>query len=244
LRPDGDKPLYITTYNLASLLRAVDQAADRRSMRYYQEGGQDGEGIVKPLRDLLPPNLPPKFACNLLTNRFRQAVLNEWVEDSGGTAVWDEDADDDQVDAEPPLLEEPSTSAAPAIAHDFRRYPSAAVIADFLAAGVPVSLVYVTHEHGVTSFGCVVQRRKQWTLLPLQARYHHHDPHQLPQFTLAFRLGQELIIREASGDMAHVIVACGYALPALLPVAQPAAEQTYGILTDEMLHLHIDGALK
>jgi hypothetical protein len=99
------------------------------------------------------------------------------------------------------------------------------VIADFLAAGVPVSLVYVTHKHGVTSFGCVVQRRKQWILLPLQARYHHHDPHQLPHFTVAFRLGQEHIIREASGDMTQVIVACGYALPALLPVTQPAATQ-------------------
>jgi hypothetical protein len=213
-------------------------------MRYYQEGRQDGEGIVKPLRDLLPPNLPPKFAFNLLANRFRQSVLNEWVKESGGTAVWHEDVADDQVDDEPPLLEEPATYTAPAIAHDFRRYPSAAVIANFLAAGVPVSLVYVTHEHGVTSFGCAVQRRKQWTLLPLQAQYHHHDPHQLPQFRLAFRPGQELIIREASGDMAHVIVACGYALPALLQVAQPAAAQTYGILTDEMLHLHIDGALK
>jgi hypothetical protein len=133
---------------------------------------------------------------------------------------------------------------APTIAHNFRRYPSAAVIADFLAAGVPVSLVFVTAHHGGTSFGCVVQRRKQWTLLPLQARYHHHDPHQLPQFTLAFRPGQELIIREASGDMAQNIVACGYVLPALLQVAQPAAAQTYGILTDKMLHLHIDGALK
>jgi hypothetical protein len=213
-------------------------------MQYYQEGGQDGERIVKPLRYLLPTNLPPKFACNLLANRFRQAVLNEWVEDSGGTAMWDGDADDDQVDAEPQLLDEPATSAAPEIAHDFRRYPSAAVITDFLVAGVPVSLVYVTHEHGVTLFGCVVQRRKQWTLLPLQARCHHHDPHQLPQFTLAFRPGQELIVRKASGDMAHVIVACGYALPALLPVAQPAAAKTYGILTNEMLHLHIDGALK
>jgi hypothetical protein len=213
-------------------------------MRFYQEGGQDGEGIVKPLRDLLPPNLPPKFARNLLSNRFREAVLNEWAEDSGGTAVWDKDADDDQVDAEPQLPEEPATSTVPEIAHDFRRYPSAAVIADFLAAGLPASLVYVTHEHGVTSFGCVVQRRKQWTLLPLQARYHHHDLHQFPQFMLAFRPGHELIIREASGDMTHVIVACGYALPALLPVAQPAAAQTYGILTDEMLHLHIDGALK
>jgi hypothetical protein len=44
LRPDGDKPLYITTYNMASLLRAVDQAGDRQSKRYYQEGGQDEEG--------------------------------------------------------------------------------------------------------------------------------------------------------------------------------------------------------
>jgi hypothetical protein len=160
LRPDGGKPLYITTYNLASLLRAVDQSGDRRSMHYYQEGGQDREGIVKPLRNLLPPNLPPKFARNLLTNRFRQSVLNEWVEDLGGTAVWHEDADDDQVDAEPQLLDEPATATAPEIAHDFRQYPSAAVIADFLAAGVPVSIVYVTHGHGVTSFGCVVERRK------------------------------------------------------------------------------------
>jgi hypothetical protein len=29
-----------------------------------------------------------------------------------------------------------------------------------------------------------------------------------------------------------------------LPVAVPAVAQTYGILTDEMFHLHIDGALK
>jgi hypothetical protein len=213
-------------------------------MRYYQEGGQDGEGIVKPLRDLLPPNLPPKFAFNLLSNRFRQSVINGWVEESGGTAVWQADADDDQADEEPPVVEEPTAYTAPDIAHAFRRYPSAAVIADFLAAGVPVSLVFVTLDHGGTSFGCVVQRRKQWTLLPLQAQYRHHDPHQLPQFTLAFRPVQELTIRAVTGDMVHDIVVCGYALPALLPVAVPAGAQTYGILTDEMFHLHIDGALK
>jgi hypothetical protein len=171
-------------------------------------------------------------------------VLNEWVEESGGTAVWQEDVLDDTADDEPPLVEEPTAYKAPDIAHDFRRYPSAAVIADFLAAGVPVSLVFVTTDQGLTSFGCVVQRRKHWTLLPLQAQYHHHDPHQLPQFTLAFWPGRELTIREACGDMVHDIVACGYALPALLPVAVPAVPQTYGILTDEMFHLHIDGALK
>jgi hypothetical protein len=207
-------------------------------MRYYQEGGQDQEGIVKPLRDLLPPNLPPKFAFNLLSNRFRQSVINEWA------AVWHADIADGQVDDEPPLLEQPAAYMSLAIVHDFRRYSSAAVIAYFLVAGVPVSLVSVTPHHGVTSFGCVVQRRKQWTLLPLRARYHHPDPHQLPQFTLAFCPGQELIIREASGDMGQNDVACGYALYVLLPVAQPAAAQTYGILTNEMFHLHIDGALK
>jgi hypothetical protein len=61
---------------------------------------------------------------------------------------------------------------------------------------------------------------------------------------LAFPPVQELTIRAATGDMVHAIVACGYALPALLPVAVPAAAQTYDILTDEMFHLHIDGALK
>jgi hypothetical protein len=159
-------------------------------------------------------------------------------------AVWQADSADDQADDEPPVVEEPTAYTAPDIAHDFRRYPSAAVIADFLAAGVPVSLVFVTPNHRVTSFGCVVQRRKQWTLLSLQAQYHHHSPHQLPQSTLAFGPGHELTIRAATGDMVHDIMACGYALPALLPVAQPAVAQTYGILTDEMFHLHIDGALK
>jgi hypothetical protein len=47
---------------------------------------------VKPLRDLLPPNRPPKFAFNLLSNRFRQSVINKWVEESGGTAVWQPEA--------------------------------------------------------------------------------------------------------------------------------------------------------
>jgi hypothetical protein len=32
LRPDGGKPKYVTTYNMASLLWALDQAADGRSM--------------------------------------------------------------------------------------------------------------------------------------------------------------------------------------------------------------------
>jgi hypothetical protein len=62
---------------------------------------------VKPLRDLLPPNLPPKFAFNLLSNRFRQSVLNEWVEESGGTAVWHEDVADDQVDDKHHYLRSP-----------------------------------------------------------------------------------------------------------------------------------------
>jgi hypothetical protein len=44
LRPDVGKPKYVTTYNLVSLLRAVDQAAARRSMRYYQEGGAGRRG--------------------------------------------------------------------------------------------------------------------------------------------------------------------------------------------------------
>ena len=59
LRLVTDTPKYISTYNMVSLLRAVDQATTRHSMRYYHEGGQDGEGIVKPLRALLSPTLPP-----------------------------------------------------------------------------------------------------------------------------------------------------------------------------------------
>jgi hypothetical protein len=39
LRPDVGKRKYVTAYNLVSLLRAVEQAAARQSMRYYQEGG-------------------------------------------------------------------------------------------------------------------------------------------------------------------------------------------------------------
>jgi hypothetical protein len=123
---------------------------------------------MKPLRDFLPPNLPPKFGFNLLSNRFRQSVINEYVEESGGTAVWQADAADGQADDKPPSSKGAHRLHTLDIAHDFQRHSSSAVIVDFLATGVPVSLVFVTPDHGVTSFCCVVQRRKQWTLLPLQ----------------------------------------------------------------------------
>lgn len=46
------KPSYLKKYNFISLIRAVEQLDDFDTQRIIQEGGLDGEGIVKLLRPL------------------------------------------------------------------------------------------------------------------------------------------------------------------------------------------------
>jgi hypothetical protein len=72
----ADKEGYLAKFNMVSLLRAQENILDFASLRNIQEGGDDGEGLVKTMRKLTPRGLRSDFAKNLLLNFNRRQVLN------------------------------------------------------------------------------------------------------------------------------------------------------------------------
>jgi hypothetical protein len=75
--------LYETKYNFISLPRAVRLLRTYGSARNIQEGGTDGEGIVKMLRPLTPRGLKQHFARNLMDAFHRDLQLGELCDEVG-----------------------------------------------------------------------------------------------------------------------------------------------------------------
>jgi hypothetical protein len=70
-----DKDGYLTKFNFVSLLRALECIVDFDTLLNIQEGGDDGEGLVKTMRRMTPRGLRSNFASNLLLRFNRQQVL-------------------------------------------------------------------------------------------------------------------------------------------------------------------------
>jgi hypothetical protein len=82
MHPSENLPnLYEVKYNFISLTRAVSLLSVYGSARNIQEGGTDGEGIVKMLRPLTPRGLKQHFARNLMNAFHRDQQLQELCED-------------------------------------------------------------------------------------------------------------------------------------------------------------------
>ena len=82
LHADDSLPnLYEVKYNFISLPRAVRLLATFGSARNIQEGGVDGEGIVKQLRPLTPRGLKQHFAKNLIVANYREQQLAKLCQD-------------------------------------------------------------------------------------------------------------------------------------------------------------------
>ena len=81
--------IYESKYNFISLPRAVRLLRIYGSARNIQEGGTDGEGIVKVLRPLTPRGLKQHFARNLMDAFHRDQQLGELCAEVGSqlTAV-------------------------------------------------------------------------------------------------------------------------------------------------------------
>jgi hypothetical protein len=73
--------LYEVKYNFISLPRAVRLLSTYGSARNIQEGGVDGEGIVKQLRPLTPRGLKQHFAKNLIVANYRDQQLAQLSKD-------------------------------------------------------------------------------------------------------------------------------------------------------------------
>ena len=80
LMQDGDDVpnLYEVKYNFISLPRAVRLLDIYGSARNIQEGGTDGEGVVKMLRPLTPSGLKQHFSRNLINAFHRDQQLSEF----------------------------------------------------------------------------------------------------------------------------------------------------------------------
>mgnify|MGYP000346985810 FL=1 len=72
--------LYEAKYNFISIPRAVRLLSTYGSARNIQEGGTDGEGVVKMLRPLTPRGLKHHFARNLINAFHRDQQLSEFSE--------------------------------------------------------------------------------------------------------------------------------------------------------------------
>jgi hypothetical protein len=73
--------IYEVKYNFISLPRAVRLLSRFGSARNIQEGGVDGEGVVKMLRPLTPRGLKQHFARNLLDSFHRDLTLEQLCEE-------------------------------------------------------------------------------------------------------------------------------------------------------------------
>jgi hypothetical protein len=73
--------LYEAKYNFISIPRAVRLMTTYGSARNIQEGGVDGEGVVKILRPLTPRGLKQHFAKNLINAYHRDQQLSNFCEE-------------------------------------------------------------------------------------------------------------------------------------------------------------------
>jgi hypothetical protein len=71
-----EKDGYLSKFNFISLLRSLENMDYFGSLLNIQEGGDDGEGLVKKMRKLTPRGLKANFASNLLLRFNRQEILN------------------------------------------------------------------------------------------------------------------------------------------------------------------------
>jgi hypothetical protein len=78
---DNQPNLYEAKYNFISLPRAVRLMSIFGSARNIQEGGVDGEGVVKLLRPLTPQGLKQHFAKNLINAFHRDQQLGNFCEE-------------------------------------------------------------------------------------------------------------------------------------------------------------------
>jgi hypothetical protein len=121
LHPDLAKPIWIAKYNLLGLIRCCGHFKLYRHLKNLYEGGVDGEGGVKPLRDLAPSGVKPGWSVSFNTNINRHTVL-EIIQ---------------QINKCKPTAIEPSAWDV----HKFRRYKTRTEVTAAIDKGLPISVI-------------------------------------------------------------------------------------------------------
>jgi hypothetical protein len=182
--------IYERKYNFISLPRAVALLPVYGSARNIQEGGLDGEGIVKMLRPLTPRGLKQHFARNLMDAFHRDQQLQEHCDEVRDhvtmlhTCTENERADMNRLaaleDAElngsndegaPTLMEDEDDIAMEGIfamdQQQFKKYKTLDCLKEYHTLGLPLSFV-MADVHGTCQLGCVVGTGLEGKLIPLR----------------------------------------------------------------------------
>jgi hypothetical protein len=221
-RSETEKPAYLEKYNLSSLLRLPQQIKHFTRLRYSHEGGKEGEGVVKPLRALLPNQLSDNFSSNLINAKFRQGMLDVFR----GQFV-------------PGLCDEDEQTEE--IGDNMRRYSSKEEVLGFVKTGIPLSLVFVFLE-GHTKFGPVVVNRGKWMVYPLVIMQHlHSQKFMFELFLLSF--SEEQIPIKVDRESGLEPITYGFFLPKM-PRSAEDTDFIGSIVTVEMQSLTPDGGFE
>ena len=79
VHPKREKPVWVTKYNLVSLLCMPQHFTLFRHVRTLYEGHNNGEGIVRVLRPLCPLGVKPGWAMHLIKNFYRRQTIKTFV---------------------------------------------------------------------------------------------------------------------------------------------------------------------
>jgi hypothetical protein len=91
-----DKPTWVTSYNFSSLLNLPGIMARYGPLRNLWEGGNQGEGILKYVKQEITMGLRPGWQNKLMTRMMRRKALrslmdNDWSEDMANKNACDDD---------------------------------------------------------------------------------------------------------------------------------------------------------
>lgn len=185
--------LYEVKYNFISLPRAVSLLSVHGSARNIQEGGTDGEGVVKMLRPLTPRGLKDHFARNLMDAYHRDQQLQELCDEVGSHLSSDNgcahqqrkvlddlaavveaelDASEDVPELDDDILEDTdddNMEKTPSFAMDtqqFKTYRTIGLLQEYRKLGLPLSFVVAT-VHNKSCIGFVVGNGMKRDLISL-----------------------------------------------------------------------------
>jgi hypothetical protein len=96
VNPKRDKPTWVTSYNFSSLLNLPGIMARYGPLRNLWEGGNQGEGILKYVKQEITMGLRPGWQNKLMTRMMRRKALrslmdNDWSEDMANKNACDDD---------------------------------------------------------------------------------------------------------------------------------------------------------
>jgi hypothetical protein len=264
MHPGEDIPnIYEVKYNFISLPRAVMQLAVYGSARNIQEGGIDGEGVVKLLRPLTPRGLKLHFARNLLDAYHRDQQLQELCDDvcvemsirndctsqershlQRLAEMAEADLDASEAMSNPPLLDDEVLEHEYILdTQQYKIYKTTVMLKEYIDLGLPVSFV-VASVGGVATMGFVIGSGSSGYLLPLHVgSIAVTQEIGFPYFRVSVNVleGASIMLYTRSGeghtDQHISVVNYGHLLPHLASV-EAGDGVSYAIITTDAYHLN------